>query len=148
MPSRGGSSETPLPDIPEETTPLRLLAKTGQHRQPLKAASKGPRSGASRHSGARNSRSAAAVKEADAAKAAHDGDLESPDPSSATSWLSQKLRWPVVPIYSDVGTGLLGMLHCSWFTCLHWRTDCPAHVLHVQPYTLTHNSSVTTLRFC
>ena len=109
MPSRG-SSESPLPDIPEETTPLRLLAKTGQHRQPSTAAGKGVRNGASRHSGARNSRSAAAVEQTVAAKAANDSDLESPEPSSATSWLSQKLRWPVVPIYSDVGTGLLGVL--------------------------------------
>ena len=125
MPSRGGS-ETPLPDIPEETTPLRLLNASGQQRQPSKAAGKAVRSGA-RHSGAKHGKpsAAAAARQTVAAKAANEGDLESPGPSSASSWLSQKLRWPVVPIYSDVGTGLLGVLLLVHLSARHRGTKRP-----------------------
>ena len=93
---------TPLQDIPEEGTPLRFSFSREQCQQPLHSAG----SGASRSSS--DGRKPGLPKKscpAAAAEHAHQHELESPEPSSGKSWLSQRLRWPVVPIYSDVGTG-------------------------------------------
>ena len=104
MPNHGGGGGTPLPDIAEETTPLRLLSESCHDHQQSQPASRGARAGA-KQGGAWSSASAAAVKQTRAGNKVADGDLESRDPTGAASWLSQRLRWPVVPIYSDVGTG-------------------------------------------
>ena len=98
----------PLQEIPEddpedeEGTPLRFAFPRDQsHQRPLPSA--GSRDSRSSHGGGKagwkKSSPATVSKQAD-----HD-DPESSQPGSGKSWLSQRLRWPVVPIYSDVGTG-------------------------------------------
>jgi hypothetical protein len=92
---------TPLQDIPEEGTPLRFSFPREQCRRPLQStgSDRSRSSNGGQKSGPNKLKSAAAGKQADY------NDPESPEPSSGKSWLSQRLRWPVVPIYSDVGTG-------------------------------------------
>ena len=108
MPGSTGSSgfqttsfETPLQDIPEEGTPLRFSFPRDQNQRPLQSTG----SGRSRSStGSKKARSNK-CHDAAAGKQADHGDPESPERGGGRSWLSQRLRWPVVPIYSDVGTG-------------------------------------------
>ena len=108
MPGSTGSSgfqttsfETPLQDIPEEGTPLRFSFPRDQCQRPLQSTG----SAGSRSSNGSGKPASTKSHAAAAQQQAERGDSESPEPSSGKSWLSQRLRWPVVPIYSDVGTG-------------------------------------------
>ena len=129
MPSGGGSGstfhtasfETPLQDIPEEGTPLRFSFPRDQCQQRLQSAGS---SGGSRSSSGSGKPGSKAPSPAAAAKQAGQGDHGSPEPSGGKTWLSQRLQWPVVPIYSDVGTGwhLQHDLISKFLGCTTWAS--------------------------
>lgn len=94
----------PLQEIPEddpedeEGTPLRFaFPRDHSHQRPLPSTGSGD--SRSSHGGGKAWRKKSSP--AAAAKQADQGDLESPQRGGGRSWLSQRLRWPVVPIYSD-----------------------------------------------
>jgi hypothetical protein len=117
--SSGGSGlqttsfDTPLQDIPEEGTPLRFSFPRDQCQRP--GQSTGSSGGSRKGNGGKNpgSKKLRPASPAASTQQADQGDPESPEPGSGKSWLSQRLRWPVVPIYSDVGTGGVQQLSCN-----------------------------------
>ena len=124
------SFDTPLQDIPEEGTPLRFSFPRDQCQRPLQSTGS---SGGSRSSNGGRKAGSKKSSPATAAKQADQGDLESPQPGGAKSWLSQRLRWPVVPIYSDVGTGRVHHLTSGPLYRMEVGVSCPERSAYTAP---------------
>jgi hypothetical protein len=106
MPGCSVTFDPALQDVPEDRSPLKSFLPKGPGSHPPQPASsaKGAYSSAalSRLDG---SNPESVSKRADTAQQVADGDRKLQDiGGGGASWLSPRLRWPVVPMYSNVGT--------------------------------------------
>lgn len=97
-----------LERIPEEGTPLRFSFPRWQIHQPASNGHTGGSGGSSSKGQSPEASPKTAQRAAKQLKGSQEADVDAEvrdANSSATSWLSRRLRWPVVPVYSDIGTG-------------------------------------------